>query len=78
MEAKVDVSKQDGKTLADAPRGAATSQTQVFESQDDGADAEVRRVIAPTARAPRPPPRRARRAARPPRMPRRRPARRLR
>jgi membrane fusion protein (multidrug efflux system) len=46
MEATVDVSKQDGRTLADAPRGGAVSQTQVFNAQDDGADAEVRRVIA--------------------------------
>jgi membrane fusion protein (multidrug efflux system) len=46
MEATVDVSRQEGKTLADAPRAAAVAQTQVFESQDDGAEAEVRRVIA--------------------------------
>ncbi|GAB3777946.1 EmrA/EmrK family multidrug efflux transporter periplasmic adaptor subunit [Ramlibacter monticola] len=46
MEASVDVSRQDGKTLADAPRAAAMTQTQVFDTQDDGADAEVRRVIA--------------------------------
>jgi membrane fusion protein, multidrug efflux system len=46
MEATVDVSKQEGKTLADAPRSAAIAQTQVFDGQDDGAEAEVRRVIA--------------------------------
>ncbi|MBK6006141.1 HlyD family efflux transporter periplasmic adaptor subunit [Ramlibacter ginsenosidimutans] len=46
MEASVDVSKQEGKTLADAPRATAVTQTQVFSSQDDGAEAEVRRVIA--------------------------------
>jgi membrane fusion protein (multidrug efflux system) len=46
MEATVDVSKQEGKTLADAPRAAAVAHTQVFDSQDNGADAEVRRVIA--------------------------------
>jgi membrane fusion protein (multidrug efflux system) len=46
MEATVDVSKQDGKTLADAPRGGSTTQTQVYAKQDDGAAAEVRRVIA--------------------------------
>jgi membrane fusion protein (multidrug efflux system) len=46
MEATVDVSQQQGKTLADAPRAAATAQTQVFDGQDDGAEAEVRRVIA--------------------------------
>ena len=46
MEAVVDVSAQDGKTLADAPRAAAVTQTQMFDAQDDGAEAEVRRVIA--------------------------------
>jgi membrane fusion protein (multidrug efflux system) len=46
MEAVVDVSKQDGKTLADASRPAAVTQTQVYDAQDDGAEAEVRRVIA--------------------------------
>jgi membrane fusion protein (multidrug efflux system) len=46
MEATVDVSKQDGRTLADAPRASAFAHTQVFEAQDDGAEAEVRRVIA--------------------------------
>jgi membrane fusion protein, multidrug efflux system len=46
MDAEVDVSKQDGKTLADAPRSAAVTQTNVFDSFDKGADAEVRRVIA--------------------------------
>jgi membrane fusion protein (multidrug efflux system) len=46
MEATVDVGRQDGKTLADAPRAAAVTQTQMFDTQDDGAEAEVRRVIA--------------------------------
>ena len=46
MEATVDVSKQDGKTLADAPRAAAVSQTPVFDSMDAGAEAQVRRIIA--------------------------------
>lgn len=46
MEATVDVGRQDGKALADAPRAAATTQTQMFDTQDDGAEAEVRRVIA--------------------------------
>ncbi|HEX7889343.1 MAG TPA: HlyD family efflux transporter periplasmic adaptor subunit [Ramlibacter sp.] len=55
MDATVDVSKQDGKTLADVPRAAAVAQTQVFESQDDGADAEVRRVIALNGAAARTP-----------------------
>jgi membrane fusion protein, multidrug efflux system len=46
MEAVVDISSQDGKTLADAPRAAAVTQTQMFDTQDDGAEAAVRRVIA--------------------------------
>jgi membrane fusion protein (multidrug efflux system) len=53
MEATVDVRRQDGKTLADAPRGTAVAQTQVFARQDRGADAEVRRVIALNSGAPR-------------------------
>ena len=53
MEATVDVSRQDGKTLADAPRAAAVAQTQAFDSQDDGADAAVRRVLAANGAAPR-------------------------
>jgi membrane fusion protein (multidrug efflux system) len=51
MEATVDVAKDDGKTLADAP-SSAVAHTQVFESQDDGADAEVRRVIAANSSTP--------------------------
>jgi membrane fusion protein, multidrug efflux system len=47
MDAEVDVTNQDGKTLADAPRAAETAaRTQVFQSQDSGAEAEVRRIIA--------------------------------
>jgi membrane fusion protein (multidrug efflux system) len=46
MDVKVDVTQQDGKTLADAPRQAASVQTAVFESQDAGADADVKRIIA--------------------------------
>jgi membrane fusion protein, multidrug efflux system len=46
MDVTVDVSRQDGKTLADAPRAATAAQAEVFQSQDDGAEAEVRRVIA--------------------------------
>ncbi|NML48568.1 HlyD family efflux transporter periplasmic adaptor subunit [Ramlibacter sp. G-1-2-2] len=45
MEATVDISKQDGKSLADAPKDV-TSHTQVYGAQDNGADAEVRRIIA--------------------------------
>jgi membrane fusion protein (multidrug efflux system) len=46
MDAEVDVSNKDGKTLSDAPRAAAVAQTQVFNSLDAGAEAEVKRVIA--------------------------------
>jgi membrane fusion protein, multidrug efflux system len=49
MDAEVDVSNQDGKTLADAPRSSPVAQTQVFSSVDNGADAEVRRVIVANA-----------------------------
>ena len=46
MDAEVDVSKQDGKMLADAPRASSLATTEVFESMDTGAEAEVKRVIA--------------------------------
>ena len=46
MDAEVDVSRQDGKTLADAPRSAPVAQAQVYSAVESGADAEVRRVIA--------------------------------
>jgi membrane fusion protein (multidrug efflux system) len=46
MDTEVDVSKQDGKSLADAQRPAAVAQTTVFNTFDKGADAEVQRVIA--------------------------------
>jgi membrane fusion protein, multidrug efflux system len=45
MDAEVDVSQQDGKSLAEAPRSAPVSQTTVFNVLDKGADAEVQRVI---------------------------------
>jgi len=45
MQATVDVTRQEGKTLAEVPRNAPT-QTEVYAAQDGGADAEVRRVIA--------------------------------
>jgi membrane fusion protein (multidrug efflux system) len=45
MDAEVDVSKQDGKALAEAPRAAPVAQTTVFNVLDKGADAEVQRVI---------------------------------
>ena len=46
MDARVDVTKTDGLSLAEVPREAAVAQTQVFETLDSGADAVVRRVIA--------------------------------
>jgi membrane fusion protein (multidrug efflux system) len=46
MLATVDVSKQDGKMLADAPRAAALVQTRVYEALDAGAAEEVRKIIA--------------------------------
>ena len=46
MEAEVDVSNQDGKALADAPRDAAQAHTQAFAAQDDAGNEDVRRVIA--------------------------------
>ena len=46
MQAEVDVGKQDGKSVADAPRAAAQSRTQVYNALEDGAEAEVQRVIA--------------------------------
>ncbi|HSV45779.1 MAG TPA: HlyD family efflux transporter periplasmic adaptor subunit [Ramlibacter sp.] len=49
MDATVDVSNQEGKTLADAPRSAAAALTQAFQPMDDGAAAQVRRVIAANA-----------------------------
>jgi membrane fusion protein, multidrug efflux system len=45
MDAEVDVSKQDGKTLADAPRITPVAQAQAGNNAESGADAEVRRVI---------------------------------
>jgi membrane fusion protein (multidrug efflux system) len=47
MDATVDVTNQDGKTLADAPRAATVAQTTpVFTAQDGAAEAEVHRIIA--------------------------------
>jgi membrane fusion protein (multidrug efflux system) len=46
MDAEVDVTNKEGKTLADATRVSPISQTQVYSALDSGADAEVRRVIA--------------------------------
>ena len=46
MDAEVDVSNKDGKTLADAPRDAALAHTQTYGARDDAADKDVQRVIA--------------------------------
>ncbi|MGA0569410.1 HlyD family efflux transporter periplasmic adaptor subunit [Variovorax sp. VNK109] len=45
MDVEVDVANKDGKTLADAPRENAMAQTAVYTTSDDGADAEVRRIV---------------------------------
>ncbi|MFZ4481446.1 MAG: efflux RND transporter periplasmic adaptor subunit [Rhodoferax sp.] len=46
MEATVDVSRQGGRMLADAPRAAALVQTTVYQSLDSGAAEEVRKIVA--------------------------------
>ena len=46
MDAKVDVSKTDGRMLADASRATAATQTNVFDQNHAAADAEVRKIIA--------------------------------
>jgi len=46
MVAEIDISQKGGKMLADAPRATAISQTQVYSKLDDGADAEVDRIVA--------------------------------
>jgi membrane fusion protein (multidrug efflux system) len=45
MEAKVDVSREDGQLLAD-PAQVAASKTQVFDSDNTAADAAVKRIVA--------------------------------
>lgn len=46
MDVTVDVTQTDGKSLADAPREAPLAATAVYASDEGGADAQVRRVIA--------------------------------
>ena len=46
MDAKVDVSKTDGRMLADGSRASVSAQTAVFEQNNTAADAEVRKIIA--------------------------------
>jgi membrane fusion protein (multidrug efflux system) len=45
MDAKVDISKTDGRMLADGTRASVSTQTAVFEQNNTAADAEVRRII---------------------------------
>jgi membrane fusion protein (multidrug efflux system) len=53
MDAKVDISKTDGRMLADASRVSVQTQTKVFEQNDAPADAEIRKIILTnSARAP--------------------------
>ena len=49
MDAEVDVSNKDGKTLADGGQPPVVSQTEVYSTLDNGANEEVRRVIAANA-----------------------------
>ena len=46
MDAEVDVTNRDGKTLADAPRDNAAVQTQVYAVPDDEATTLINRVIS--------------------------------
>ncbi|WPB55074.1 HlyD family efflux transporter periplasmic adaptor subunit [Xylophilus sp. GOD-11R] len=46
MDVEVDIVDKSGRMLAEVPREAAVTQTSVFHSLDEGADAEVARVIA--------------------------------
>ena len=49
MVVDVDIQQQDGKLLADATRKEPVVQTQVYELQEQGADAVVAQVIADNA-----------------------------
>jgi membrane fusion protein (multidrug efflux system) len=46
MDAKVDVSKTDGRVLADVTQRPARAQTSVFDRGNEQADAEVKKIIA--------------------------------
>jgi membrane fusion protein (multidrug efflux system) len=46
MEARIDVSKTDGRVLSDATRHSAVSQTTVFDELGGDANAQVRKIIA--------------------------------
>lgn len=45
MDVTVDTSERSGPTLAEAPRKEAVAQTAVYASLDEGADADVARII---------------------------------
>jgi len=45
MDARVDISKTDGRMLSDGSRAPVTATTHVFEHDDAAAQAEVRRII---------------------------------
>jgi membrane fusion protein (multidrug efflux system) len=51
MEATVDITDQNGRSLSDAPQASSSVQTQVFAAIDKDANAEVRKIIV--ANAPR-------------------------
>ncbi len=46
MEARVDVSREDGQLLADPVQAAAATQTKVFDSDGAAAETAVRRIVA--------------------------------
>ena len=46
MDVEVDITRQDGATLADAPRDAQQAHSQVYAQKSDAADEEVQRIIA--------------------------------
>ena len=46
MDAEVDVSNKQGKMLADAPRSAAQAEVHAYGVLGDGADQDIKRVIA--------------------------------
>ena len=46
MDVEVDITHQEGSTLADAPRNAQQANTQVFAQKSGAADEEVQRIIA--------------------------------
>ncbi len=45
MDAKVDISKTEGRMLADGSRTSTVAQTAVFDQNNSAADAEVRKII---------------------------------